>query len=174
MTINKAARTALNKADESFVYIDQQLVEDNELIVDEDGVHNGNPVNVLKKPKGNTHYSVRPIELTKDGAEILEKMAEISEDSSQGQLVFTFQGRPLTTDTFNRRLKKYCSEAGIEYRSSHKIRFCDASMLYQIGGMPLDQLRRIMGHSNPRMTEHYAQQNVQEPVNTGIMQSVSG
>jgi hypothetical protein len=36
----------------------------------------------------------------------------------------------MTTDSFNRRLKKYCKEAGVPYHSSHKIRFYNASTAF--------------------------------------------
>ena len=45
-------------------------------------------------------------------------------------------------------------EAGIRYLSSHKIRFFGATVLFNAGVDP-EQIRRIMGHTNIAMTEHY-------------------
>lgn len=62
-----------------------------------------------------------------EGVKILKKMKELNPD---GTLLFMHEGGPLTTDSFNRRLKKYCREAGVPYYSSHKIRFYNASTAY--------------------------------------------
>ena len=70
-------------------------------------------------------------------------------------------GSPLTTDTFNRRLKKYCKAVGIPYLSSHKIRFTGASMLYNAGVKAID-IQPLLGHSTLAMTEHYIGQRVEE------------
>ena len=53
----------------------------------------------------------------------------------------------------NRRLKKYCREAGVEYHSSHKIRFYNASQAYD--GENLVAISRLMGHSQVNTTLHY-------------------
>ena len=61
------------------------------------------PHRVLKDPKGNPFYSIRTEELPEAGIAILRKMKELNPN---GKLVFMHEGRPLTTDTFHRRLKK--------------------------------------------------------------------
>ena len=58
-----------------------------------------------------------------------------------------------TTDSFNRRLKKYCKEAGVPYHSSHKIRFYNASTAFD--GNNLTTLSYLMGHSETATTLHY-------------------
>jgi integrase len=55
--------------------------------------------------------------------------------------------------TFNKRLRKYCEQAGIPYRSNHKIRFYAASTAYN--GQNLAQLSKMMGHSQVSTTMHY-------------------
>ena len=62
-------------------------------------------------------------------------------------------GKQIVTLTFNKRLKKYCGEAGVPYHSSHKIRFYTASMAYN--GENLAQISRMMGHSQVSTTLHY-------------------
>ena len=59
----------------------------------------------------------------------------------------------MTTDSFNRRLKKYCKEAGVPYHSSHKIRFYNASTAFD--GNNLTTLSYLMGHSETATTLHY-------------------
>ena len=71
-----------------------------------------------------------------------------------GKYLFMFQGRTLVTETFNRRLEKYCKAIGIEYRSSHKIRFTSASICHQ-SGMDDTHIQILLGHSTLRMTQHY-------------------
>ena len=63
-------------------------------------------------------------------------------------------GTQILTDTFNEHLRRHCNAAGIPYHSSHKIRFCTASMLYK-NGMPLQEIQRLLGHTTLSMTMHY-------------------
>lgn len=56
--------------------------------------------------------------------------------------------------TFNRHLKKCCDELGIEYRSSHKLRFSTASIMYK-NGMEDTELQKLLGHTTLSMTRHY-------------------
>ena len=60
-------------------------------------------------------------------------------------MFFEPNGEIMTTDSFNRRLKKYCKEAGVPYHSSHKIRFYNASTAFD--GNNLTTLSYLMGHS---------------------------
>ena len=55
-----------------------------------------------------------------------------------GSLLFMHNGRSLTTDTFNRRLKKYWTALEITYLSSHKIQFTNASILFNTGVKEID------------------------------------
>ena len=70
-----------------------------------------------------------------------------------GIYVFEPNGEIMTTDSFNRRLKKYCKEAGVSYHSSHKIRFYNASTAFD--GNNLTTLSYLMGHSETATTLHY-------------------
>ena len=140
---------------ENIITIKQQLVEERTLQEDMTFSH---PHRVLKDPKGNPFYSIRTEELPEAGINILRKMKELNPN---GKLVFMHEGRPLTTDTFNRRLKKYCGELGITYLSSHKIRFTNASMLFDAGVKAID-IQPLLGHSNLAMTQHYIGQRTTE------------
>ena len=62
-------------------------------------------------------------------------------------------GKPMTTDRFNRTLKKCCEECGVTYHSSHKIRFYAASSAYN--GDNIADLSVLMGHSMVATTMHY-------------------
>ena len=68
--------------------------------------------------------------------------------------LFTCQGRPLITDTFNKRLKKYTTEIDIPYLSTHKLRFTSASLAKNQGQCEQD-IQHNLGHSNIQQTQHY-------------------
>lgn len=77
-----------------------------------------------------------------------------------GEYIFMYENKPLTTVTFNRRLKKYCKECGIPLNSvsSHDLRFSLASALYSEGLSPTE-LQRLLGHTTLQMTLHYLRLN---------------
>ena len=135
------------------ITIQQQLVEERIL---QDDFSFSAPIRVLKDPKGNPHYSIRKEYLPDVAIEALNQMKALNPD---GELLFMHRGRPLTTDTFNDRLKKYCGAVGIPYLSSHKIRFTNASILRDEGVDPID-IQPLLGHSNLAMTQHYIEQRV--------------
>lgn len=140
---------------ENTVSIQRQLVEERTL---QEDMTLSQPQRVLKNPKGNPYYSIRTEVLPAEGVNVLKAMKALNPN---GELLFMHEGKPLTTDTFNRRLKKYCTDIGITYLSSHKIRFTGASMLYDAGVKPID-IQPLLGHSTLAMTEHYIGQRVAE------------
>ena len=148
------------------ITIQEQLVEERSL---QDDMTFSLPQRVLKAPKGNPYYSIRTEEVSKEGVAVLEKMKELN---PTGSLLFMHNGRPLTTDTFNRRLKKYCTALGITYLSSHKIRFTNASILFNAGVKEID-IQPLLGHSNLAMTRHYIGQRVIERDTSQMAQILS-
>lgn len=101
--------------------------------------------------KGHTADGIRWLPLTHEAQEIICLLRQINPDSDY---LFFVDGKPITTITFNRHLKKCCNDLGIEYRSSHKLRFSTASILYQ-NGVSVPELQKMLGHSTLAMTEHY-------------------
>jgi len=142
-------------SDKNNVFIDKQLVEEREL---QEDFTLGKTFRAEKDPKGNPHYSKRLMPISKAIIPTLEKMKKLN---PFGEYLFMFEGRPLTTVTFNVRLKKYCDAIGIPYLSSHKIRFTGASILRDKGMKSVD-IMPLLGHSNLAMTEHYIGQRVNE------------
>ena len=112
-----------------------------------------------KLPKGNTYFSVREILLVPEAVSIIQEAHALNPD---GEYLFMCHGRELNNDTFNERLRKYCTEAGVPYLSSHKLRFTVASTL-RAAGVDLTYLQKTLGHSNRAMTEHYIYETVEEP-----------
>lgn len=71
--------------------------------------------------------------------------------------------KQLTAYSFNRWLKKYCEECNVSVHTSHKIRFCVASLLYLPkdaggAGLSLPELQKLLGHTTSAMSLHYLRQ----------------
>lgn len=101
--------------------------------------------------KGNTNQGYRFQPLTDEALRILDKIRELNPD---GEFILMKDGKQLNANSFNRWLKRYCEACNIPVRSSHKIRFCVASMLYD-AGVPLTVLQQLLGHTTTSMTLHY-------------------
>lgn len=106
---------------------------------------------VVNHVKGNKAEGKRYIPLTDSAKKIIDKAKEINPNSD---FIFFNNGKPLVTSTFNRRIKSCCKNLGIEYRSSHKIRFSTASILNR-NGIDATELQRMLGHTTLTMTNHY-------------------
>lgn len=89
--------------------------------------------------------------LTQKAKEVLKQVHILNPSS---KYIFIRDGQPLATVTFNRSLKKCCEELNIEYRSSHKLRFSTASIMYK-NGMKDTELQKLVGHTSLNMTHHY-------------------
>lgn len=106
---------------------------------------------VVEDIKGHQREGKRYIPLLPAAKEILDEVRQLNLDP---EYIFFQNRRPLTTVTFNRRLKKCCEELGIEYRSSHKIRFTTASIMHK-NGISDTELSPMLGHTTLNMTRHY-------------------
>ena len=146
------------------VEIQAQLVDERTL---QEDLTLSSPKRVTKLPKGNPNYSIRTLFISQKGVDILTEMKTLN---PTGELLFMYEGRPLTTNTFNKRLQKYCMACDIPYLSSHKIRFTGASMLRQAGVNPID-IQPLLGHSTLAMTQHYIGERV-EAIDTSKMATI--
>lgn len=106
---------------------------------------------IIEDIKGHASEGKRYMPLTPKAKEILAQIQILNPDS---EYIFIRNSQPLATVTFNRRLKKCCEELGIEYRSSHKLRFSTASIMYK-NGMEDTELQKLLGHTSLNMTHHY-------------------
>ncbi|MEY8356761.1 tyrosine-type recombinase/integrase [Lachnospiraceae bacterium 54-53] len=106
---------------------------------------------IVEDIKGHADAGKRFMPLTPRAKEIL---SEIRIQNPDSEYIFIRNGQPLSTATFNRHLKKCCEELGIEYRSSHKLRFSTVSIMYE-HGMKVPELQELLGHTTPAMTNHY-------------------
>ena len=138
-----------------YIYIQRFINDDNEIIED---------------IKGHQEEGRRFIPLTATAKHLLERIREINPNS---EFLFVHDGVPLATVTFNRRLKKCCKELGIEYRSSHKVRFSTASIMYK-NGVGAPELQKMLGHTTLAMTTHYLRSVTPEEETLLKMNSVLG
>lgn len=106
---------------------------------------------VLDDVKGHTEEGKRYIPLTSATKAILNRIKLLNPNS---EYLFIRNNKPLATVTFNRRIEKCCTELGIEYRSSHKVRFSTASILFK-NGVEAPELQKMLGHTTLTMTSHY-------------------
>lgn len=106
---------------------------------------------VIEDIKGHASQGKRQMPLTPNALKILE---QIRLKNPNSECIFIRNDQPLATVTFNRRLKKCCEELGIEYRSSHKLRFSTASIMYK-NGVEDTELQKLLGHTSLNMTHHY-------------------
>lgn len=111
--------------------------------------------------KKNTGKGRRYLPIPEFAADIMDKIPK------EGTYIFMKDNKPLNTDSFNTRLKKRCSECGIKYLSSHKIRFSNCTMLFD-SGMNIRDIQISMGHTEQRMTEHYNRPNYEQRANAAI------
>lgn len=101
--------------------------------------------------KGYAQEGTRYLPLTPAALKILEK---VKKQNPSGKYIFMRDNKHLYTAKFNDRLEKYCNEIDVIPRTSHKIRFTVASMLYE-NGMSITDLQRLLGHTTTAMTLHY-------------------
>lgn len=107
--------------------------------------------NDVSHVKGATSEGFRDMPLTPNTLNLLEHIKSVNPNS---EYILSQDSEPLTTVTYNRHLKVYCEELGIPYRSSHKIRFTVASVLYK-NGIDVTKLQEWLGHSQLSTTLHY-------------------
>lgn len=151
-----------------FIEIQTQLLD--EQTMNDDLTFNPRVHKNVSHIKGNTDYGFRLMPLTAGAKKVL---AHIKEINPNGEFILMIDGQQLTTVTFNRHLKAYCEAVGIEPRTSHKIRFTVASLLYK-NGVPATTLQRLLGHSTLAMTLHYLRDLTPEEDTFHAMNTVLG
>ena len=146
------------------IYIDSQYLLTMEM--DEDMNFHNKECENFDHVKGNTDQGFRYIDLTSEAKTILKRVKEMNPD---GEFIFMNKGKQLSVSTFNDKLRRYCRAAGVPERSSHKIRFCSASILYE-NGVPLAELQRMLGHTTTAMTLHYIRSVISDEKSRQIME----
>lgn len=101
--------------------------------------------------KGHCSSGIRAFPLTSYALELIDDIKRINPNS---EYLFVVNGKGLDKNTFNRHLERHCKRLNIKYRSSHKIRFGVASILFNKGLNPTE-IQYLLGHSTTAMTMHY-------------------
>lgn len=100
--------------------------------------------------KGNQREGFRFIPLTPQAQKVLKRILELY---PEGEYLFM------------------SNELGIEYRSSHQIRFTMATMFYD-GGIKVNQLSNFLGHSDTQTTFHYIRQQQANEKTADLMKDI--
>ena len=130
------------------IYVHTQLLI--EPGYNEDMTHAPRKQVVSDMMKGNMPSGYRHESLNDDAIKILKAVKKLNPD---GEFIFMPYGRVMNTDRFNAHLKKCCEACGVNYRSSHKIRFTNASTAFN--GKNLVELSEQMGHKHVSTTVGY-------------------
>lgn len=157
-----------NIIDGDYIYIGDMSI-DNQTMND-DGSFNRRTHDFVERTKGNATEGKRNQPLVQKAKDILLDVRKINPDSTY---IFLNNGQPLVTTTFNRKLKKCCEELGIPYRSSHKIRFSTASIMYENDVKPTE-IQKLLGHTTLAMTLHYLRSNTPPEETKSAMESIFG
>ncbi len=98
----------------------------------------------------------RVVYLSKDAQAALIKWLEIK-DSQTNYLFYGYRGRPLSYEAARRIFKKHLNKAQLSHKpySLHCLRHTFASEMLN-GGMSLQSLQELLGHSDIEMTRRYA------------------
>ncbi|WP_024348116.1 tyrosine-type recombinase/integrase [Lacrimispora indolis] len=150
------------------IKIQTQLLDDQTM--NDDLTFNPRTYQNVDHIKGNTDYGYRYMPLSDGAKEVLKRIRDINPN---GEFILMNEGRQLTTITFNRHLKAYCEAVGIEPRTSHKIRFTVASLLYK-HGVPATTLQLLLGHTTLAMTLHYLRDITPEEDTVNVVKATLG
>ena len=120
----------------------------------------------VNQTKGFHEKGIRYVLLCDKALNILKEIKEKYHGDSY--IFVNNKGQNITVNTFNRKLKKTCKELGIVEYSSHKIRFCVASLYYQMG-MPINKIQNFLGHSTVQMTMRYLRDVMTDDVTENII-----
>ena len=85
---------------------------------------------------------------------ILERIREASQPASDDCYIFSRDGVRMQERVFAYILEKYAERNGLPVKSTHKMRKTYASML-NANGIPIDEIRQLLGHSNLETTYRY-------------------
>ena len=125
------------------VYIHRSMVQ-----VEEDGVYKDHCVDRTKGKKKKCNRYENLSELA------IYFLNEQRKESAFSEFVFMTNDHPLQTNMVNKNLKKICEQVGVEYLSSHKIRFWAVTAMFD-ANLPDYVIQYTAGHADPATTNHY-------------------
>lgn len=114
----------------------------------------------------------RWVPVSNEAKKILEQLRIINGDKKyilQGSNNASFS---ISENGFNEHLRKYCKNAGIPYRSSHKFRFYGITALYD-AGVDEPTIQYLAGHTTSDMTRKYRRSTIRD-VDSDIIEQIFG
>ena len=103
--------------------------------------------------KGKQEAGKRTQPLSKRAVSVIKWLFEQYPDSDW-LLPSNALNTPIRTHRFNDNLKKICEKAGVQYFSSHGIRFHNISAMYD-AGISEKKIQTLSRHTTADMTRHY-------------------
>ncbi len=104
----------------------------------------------VNRTKGKKKEANRIQPLSNEAFNLLKKQRR---DNPFGEYVFMYNGDAIKTNTVNHHLRRICEKVGIEYLSSHKIRFWSVvNMAKELNPV---EVQYMAGHLDPATTDHY-------------------
>ena len=135
--------------EENYISVEREVVQ--RVILDDKGNKKYKWI-IENHTKTYTHRFVPLISKAKD---ILSKIISIRNGKySKDDFLFQKNGTYLNKEQINQSLWRVCEAAGIEKKSSHKIRKTFASKL-NANGVPIDEIRVLLGHTDTMTTLGY-------------------
>ena len=110
-----------------------------------------NSLTVVEHTKTHTD---RLVPLVPKAIAILDLIASTNPTTDPEGFIFTRDGERITARQINYVLEKYAERNGLQTKSSHKMRKTYASNL-NANGVPVDEIRELLGHSNLSTTMGY-------------------
>lgn len=104
----------------------------------------------VNRTKGKKKEANRIQPLSNDAIKLLKKQRR---DNPFGEYIFIHDNEPLKTNTVNHHLRRICERVGVEYLSSHKIRFW--SVVNMSKELNPAMVQYMAGHLDPATTDHY-------------------
>lgn len=102
--------------------------------------------------------------------EILKEQRRLSPFSTY---VFEYNSHVLEPNMLNRRLKKMCNLANVDYLPTHKIRFWSVTKMGASGVSPVE-MQYMAGHKCRQTTDYYVRVGRQQTLNSDIVQEMYG
>ena len=116
-------------------------------------IRNQNDYSLTVVEHTKTHTD-RLVPLVPKAIAILDLIASTNPTTDPEGYIFTRDGERITARQINYVLEKYAERNGLQTKSSHKMRKTYASNL-NANGVPVDEIRELLGHSNLSTTMGY-------------------
>lgn len=130
-----------------------QRMEHKNYELNEDLTIKSSELEIVDRVKCNRRSGYREIQLTDKAIKILDIISSKFKKEND-EFIFNWKGTRMDSVVFTYHLENCCKKAAIQYKSSHNIRRTTASTWCNVG-VPLDEIRRMLGHKDIMTTLMY-------------------